>query len=514
MNKTKQQWFFIALVYAVSNIFLLINQGIYWDDWVIYNSNYEVINNFFQRSGVAYFTPVHYFLQSTSINSALVYHIITFVLGFFSINLFYKIIKFYELNQNHIFLLTLVFAVVPYNQAKITMICLPYTIGLLMLLFGTFIFINNIKRKNIFLRVVSLITLFLSFCFINSALVMWLAFLLFHNIYLQNKIELNFSFVIKIMRRLILLFDYLLLPFFFWAIRFFFFRPTGILADQQYNEITLYRIFLLPYNMIVAFLTNTFGLIAESFYPISVGRTYGIFFILFFIFIYYLMHRLKQFHATIHISKYILFIGIYFFLAGILPYAIVGKNPDFSGFGTRGQIFLSIGIPFMIIYAISMLKNVRVGKIVYVVLISAFMVTNIDAQVKYTKSWLKQESLIQHIKEDTIFIPFNNYLVFDRTTDYNANERGMSHWALSNLIGKTLKNQSYFAIEVKDKREYRPNTEFQYYFLIKKGDTILKTKTVLLLLYQYYFDKKEYNNKIKQVLECKVLPYTAVKETE
>jgi len=85
-----------------------------------------------------------------------------------------------------------------------------------------------------------------------------------------------------------------------------------------------------------------------------------------------------------------------------------------------------------------MLKNVRVGKIVYVVLISAFMVTNIDAQVKYTKSWLKQESLIQHIKEDTIFIPFNNYLVFDRTTDYNANERGMSHWALSNLIGKTL----------------------------------------------------------------------------
>lgn len=142
------------------------------------------------------------------------------------------------------------------------------------------------------------------------------------------------------------------------------------------------------------------------------------------------------------------------------------------------------------------------------------MIANIKGQVQYQKSWFKQESMEFHFKKETLLVPNKNYLVIDQTTDYDENERGLSHWALSGLLKKAFNQENRFAITVKDRQEYRPNTEFQYYILIENGELILNSNSCIKLLYQYYFDKEKYLSNIKKILKCKVLPYNPNKKNQ
>jgi len=507
MNKIKQQWLLIALIYAISNFFLLLNQGIYWDDWLIYNNSYEGINKLFTRSGQTYKGYSHFFLQNVTNYPALLYHALTFAHGLISIVVFYNILKKFKLEQNHIFILTLFFAVSPYYQAKQTMICLGYTIGFFLFLLGTLTFLISISRKIIYLRIISLLSLFLSFALLNSVLVMWLAFILFYIIYKQKKVEFSFFYLKKIVHQLLSWLDFVILPFVFWINRHFFFQPVEWLAAQGYNQLTLKGLILTPFNVILSVLVNTFGLVSESFRPIMESQSYGVLFVLLFTIMYYLFYKLKIFQLDCNVNKAFLYIGIYFFIAGIFPYAVVEKNPSFSGFATRGQVFLPMCMSFILLYSISLFRHTKVKQIVFILIISSFIISNVSSQVKYTKSWFKQDSFLNHIKNNNLLLDGNNYLLLDRTTDYDENERGLSHWALSSMITKTLDAENCFMIEISDKRMYRPDIEFQYYFLLEKGEFVLKTKTVLLLLYQYYFKKEQYNKNIEKVLSCRVLPF-------
>jgi len=507
-NLTKLHWLHIFIMYVASNMFLLVNQGVFWDDWLIFENNFNEINRWFIRCGHLYLTYIHYFLQNLSINPPIVYHTVTVALGLISTVIFYKILKYFKLSSYNLFLLTLFFAVIPYNQAKSTLICLPSTISLFLLLLGVLTFLVSINRKNVSVRIISIVLLFISFTLMNSGLVIWLAFLLFYSIYKQKEIKLRFSFFMGVIRHLFLWFDYAVLPFVFWITKYLYFQPTGILSDQSYNEVSIERLFFSPINIIFSFYTNTFGVISESFRPIMESQSFEILFSMLFVIIYYSFYKLKLFHLNYHINNHFLFIGVYFFIAGIFPYAVVEKNPSFSGYATRGQILLPIGMSFILLYSISLFGSKKIRQLAYIILVTSFIIANISSQVKYTKSWFKQEALIAHIKKDSLFIPHNNYLLFDRTTEYDENERGLSHWALSGLLEKALGHTACFMIETKDRATYRHDMKFQYYYLIDKGELMLKTKTVLLLLYQYYFKKHAYYMNIDKIIDCQVVPIT------
>ena len=50
----KKSILLLFVIYFATNFFLLINDGIYWDDWVLYNQNAEDIKLiFYENSGYA-----------------------------------------------------------------------------------------------------------------------------------------------------------------------------------------------------------------------------------------------------------------------------------------------------------------------------------------------------------------------------------------------------------------------------------------------------------------------------
>jgi len=499
MNIFNNRWVIILVVYTTSNLFLLLNSGVFWDDWILYALGDERITSEFVGNGVVYMGYIHIFLQNITNNPALLYHTLTFIIGLISTILFYHILNSFKIRNNIAFIATLLLAASPYNQARQTMICIPYTIGFFFLLLGVLTFIVNVKKRNICLRILSLLTIFLSFAFLNSALVMWLAFLMFFTTYIQNKLEFNLAFFKKILQQALAWLDFIILPFCFWVIRLIYFQPK----ELNYNTLTLDGFVFAPMNLIYTFIINFFGLISETFRPLG-GKIFVIGFIITCMFLYYLLNKLKQINYE---HKYFLLIGIYFFIAGLFPYVAVEKLPTFRGFDTRFQIFLPIGASFIFIFLLSVLKNTKLQKIAFVVLISSFMMANIFHQIKYQKSWFKQASLELHFKREQLLIPNRSYLIIDQTSDYDENEEGMGNYVLSGMLEKTFNQENIFAISTKDRKEFTSDREFHYYYLIEKGEFILNSSNCIKLLYLYYFDQIKYMKNVEKVLECKVLPF-------
>lgn len=51
LKDEKKSLIVLFMVYPFTNIFLLLNiDGIYWDDWVLYNHSFEVIHSMFKQA--------------------------------------------------------------------------------------------------------------------------------------------------------------------------------------------------------------------------------------------------------------------------------------------------------------------------------------------------------------------------------------------------------------------------------------------------------------------------------
>ena len=74
----------LFVLYFLAFGFMLINAGVWWDDWCLYNMSAEGIKEPFIGNGGFYIAPIHIFLQNISNNPPLLYHFLAFFLYFFT----------------------------------------------------------------------------------------------------------------------------------------------------------------------------------------------------------------------------------------------------------------------------------------------------------------------------------------------------------------------------------------------------------------------------------------------
>src|SRR5580704_3333268 len=125
------------ILYTLANTFLLINfQGIYWDDWAIFNHKKETILSIFFQNGFFWIGYLHVFLQKIG-NGVYIYRIFAFFVYFFSgIFLFYilKTIKYFD--KQSIFFIVLLFLLAPVDYARIAIINIPAILSLFIFYFS------------------------------------------------------------------------------------------------------------------------------------------------------------------------------------------------------------------------------------------------------------------------------------------------------------------------------------------------------------------------------------------
>lgn len=174
----------LFFLYFLAYGLMLINEGVWWDDWCLYNMNTEGITEQFIGNGGFYVAPIHIFLQGISSSPPLVYHFLTFVMYFFiSIFLYYSL-PYLKIVGDTQMIITAFFTVLPINISRIYMICFPYTIGIFFCFAGLYFFTIAFYKKQLIFRLFALACFFLSFIFLPStyvfipmyvALLIWLS---------------------------------------------------------------------------------------------------------------------------------------------------------------------------------------------------------------------------------------------------------------------------------------------------------------------------------------------------
>ena len=113
---------------------MLVNDGIYWDDWTVFNVDDRVVLNTFREQGLPLKAIIHVLLNEWPI----AYHWTTFLAIIASTVVFYLILgSVPEIDGTERLILALLFEVFPLNSAKVAMSIAPYMVGLLLFTLGT-----------------------------------------------------------------------------------------------------------------------------------------------------------------------------------------------------------------------------------------------------------------------------------------------------------------------------------------------------------------------------------------
>jgi hypothetical protein len=375
----------IFFIYLLSHggIFIIPN-AIFWDDWCIFFVSKECILDIFLKAG-SMFNLTGYVHSILTPIGPWVYKYLTFVLMFATGFTLDKIlIRNNKLNKSERFLVVIFFLILPFNSARVTAICFPYTLCYLLFFLGWLLF----DKK----RILSLSLFFL--CFNTNSLLVFYIIPFIESFFRSS----NWKFNIKIFTLFCLKkFDFFFIPFFYYGIKLFYFKP-----DEPY----------LHYNEI----NNIEGLIkapAKFFIEIMKIST-PIFFTILLSIIFLRSLRFIELYPQTFSRKNVFtisIIGFLFLYIGILPYAVVGCYPSFFEWTSRHQLLLPLGFS-VVILSIWIRLGVQFRNIFISIVLSVSVLYNIMTYKDYYYDWRKQSMIVKLIKNNEI-IKNSNLIVFN-----------------------------------------------------------------------------------------------------
>lgn len=534
MNEKLSNWFpslgFIILIYFFANILMVMNQGVYWDDWVLYNTSEAAIKKQFYGNGLFYLSYLHIFLNGFK-NPVMVYNTLTFIFELVTIFSIYQSLKMINLKKDFIGWFILFFAVLPFFSAKNTMICLPYILHLSFFYVGFYIMIQSKISKSIILRILSLIFFFISFP-INSLIPFYVLPLIisffvdkgfnllqFKDIIKNNKKDF-FNFAIKNI-------DYYLLPCIFYLFKKKFFTTTGLYQQNGYNDFDLKELLISCVQVFKVFKTSLLALfkkIQVLFASPLHLILFGIIFLVIVIFIRYSSFKKVKFE-TLPKEYYIhiLTLGIITFLLGAFPYIVVNKTPSFGGYETRHQLLLNPGASLIIVGITFIIVNRKFVNYIFIFLISCFLLINNSINLQYIKGWFKQESLISKFSMEKKINSSDTFIFIDHSKGDNATSRDYAFYNLNGIIKKGLNRQDKLIVDyeefnkinwkdiIKEAEMYNMknyvfrNFDNPLYVKVDRGRIKLSSINTLKLLFKYYTSRHQFNTSITNITDMEFL---------
>lgn len=436
----------ITITYFLSNMFLLISIGVYWDDWTLFSHSKETIINTFNQTGYGFAGYFHTWMINHA-NPFMVYRVSTFFIYFISLFLIKKIFESLNfINKNDALLLTLLAAVLPVNFAKITFICFPYGLGYIFFLCGTYTFLIFHSNRFLLLRIISLVLFFVSFI-VNSFLVFYII-VPFLILYKMSVFSLK-----KIFNEFLKYADFIILPVVFWVIKNILMSSSG--TYEKYNKFrglfALLQVFFMSikeavldvFTVSFTFLINNSALI-----------------LLFSIPIYFYFKKIISKEDNSKRSYVLFLLGWVLFFFAFIPYVLVGKVPQFYElWNDRHLLSAPFIFPFIILYGLKIFKKeFSIGHnlyvLIYTVIVITFICMNLAKYYQFQIDWIKQVAIINTMKESDIIRDNSTFIVKDNATSMNVDNRIYRFYELNGMARKAFGNSSRLLVPFHEKLSF------------------------------------------------------------
>ena len=510
--------FKLFLIYFLNYFFIILNyQGIYWDDWSIYNTDKETLASTFRMAGGVILGNItfymHSFLQSIG-NGILIYRLLVFIAFFMSGIFIYHIINnIFLKDTSSAFFITALYLVLPINSTKIALINVPATLSLFLFFYAFYLLHKNLNKITP-IRIYILFLFLISFN-LNSLLVFYaiiLSYLLF-SIYASIDSNKNFHKILIAFKQFFTKYpDFIILPLAYFFIKNVYSPSYGLYS--AYNKISF------DYEQLTRIITESIS--SSIFEPIilsaKTSEQYWYITALIFVMLYALTKTRHIQNITPNRIIILFGLGSTLFILAVFPYAAVGKLPITVGWQSRHQVLIPLGMA-IILYSIittSSRLNRHIPKIIFLALISAFTIQNIQFGHTYLKDSYYQIALEENFKSSKIIKENSTFIV---TLDFDnalSNTRGFVFFEYNGMLENAFGNDNKFMTSNKNNdREalYKLKQNKAYNFsswnysapvyLIISNRTFLEAKDelyILKLLFYQFTDENKFRKMAKKLV--------------
>ena len=239
-NGKRKELIVLSAIYLLSQGFLLIMSGRWWDDWCFYELPFWSLKNFAMQMGRPSVIAI---IEFVSLFPYSFYRIFTFLMFYASMIFLYRILKgWLDLSDESTFWICALYSIIPINDARVVLACFPYTVSVFFFMAGMCLVVARLNNGIFKLRhrLVSYLLFIVAFT-MNSALVFYglVLLMILMRLYKAGRLKSAVCFV-----------DYLILPIAFFAIKSRFFPAYGLYAN--YNNVNLQSLIFAIKNIVPA----------------------------------------------------------------------------------------------------------------------------------------------------------------------------------------------------------------------------------------------------------------------
>lgn len=233
MTETKNNVIIIIVANILSQGFLLIATGTFWDDWMYYYRDRTGLWKEFMEAG----RPSSAFWVETVWNLPHYgYRWLVFLLFMITALILYALIRNSKMfNQNEALWLSVLYTVMPVNDARIILCTFSYAVGLTSFMIGVYVLQKYMlyeKSSRFHFRIAALF--FFGYSFIIQSLLVFYAAVLFYIFFCEYQ---NRRKVLEAIKAMVKYVDFIALPIIFWVGKQIVFPSYGSFAN--YNVVTM-----------------------------------------------------------------------------------------------------------------------------------------------------------------------------------------------------------------------------------------------------------------------------------
>jgi len=421
-NITFRHIFWMTLVYILAHGFLLIVTGRWWDDWVYANKNWDYLYEVMRQSSLPL---IAYFDASTWLFPDGFYRVIVFAIYYAGALFCYQGLRMMEfLSEKESFFITLLYLVIPVNDARIAWICYPYSLGLFFFWIAFYLSLlwNRLEgKKRIAVRVAALLTLLLAYTGLEPTMMFTIPLLLYFY-YLDVKEIWNGrqtswkmfvrNLAISVGKHM----DYLLAPIVSYFGSKLLFPGYGYYGGHSYvpwsalPEIVVKS----PWYALITLkkILGNFILLLKNHYALPL---IVLIIAAYLVICYFSRDKKKECSEEPHPFAHhviMMVIGAFVFFLGFFPYA-VKRNSAIPSTYTDGRdtILLGIGTAILLYYGICILFRGRIRQLILIVFVSLGMIHFNFKYFDWQECYYQQLQIRDEIAENTDILENDTFLV-------------------------------------------------------------------------------------------------------
>ncbi len=436
----KNGCFYILLTLAcLVQSLCLLNNGIFWDDWVTLSISHEGLLTTYYTAGFPLTAHVHDVIRSWG---PLGYRTIVLICLFvMTLCFYYSLRKLRILKDYQVQILTLFFLVAPLNLAKWSAINCPAMIHTTLFFIGTYLFVSLQSNHRWWVRILSLMLLFLSFS-INSILLFY--YFVFAAVLISTGV---FNKDIKSWKVIIQKFpDFILLPIVYWIFKKIFFVSYGNYVN--YNAVTLSSLIK---GIIKSYKLLWFSWIEPIWLSFVGGFLLGVLFLVL-AWYFWSKKRISKIESAIQ-DKHIFYVGLILFLVAGIPYLAVGKLPRMDDWHSRHQLLMPIGFALMTFGALEILFK-KYALLAHYFFIGCFVGYIAYNQIEYIQDHLKQEAVMKLLSEVPQLQNEKVFIFDDRAKEWNVFAREIRFYEFSGWFRKMYGDQTRYGVLKENKEAF------------------------------------------------------------